>query len=151
MKQINPLVPELWCSDFEKNLEFYTKVLGFAVVQRRGDSHHAYLELEGSQIMLASWEQDGSWETGTFEKPFGRGVNFQILVADVRALYAKTKATGVEPFVDIYTKDYWRGDRLDTRTEFAVLDPDGYLLRFTQVLSHRPISQGDLDRLGGDD
>ena len=147
MKQIKNLVPEFWCSDFEESLSFYIKVLGFEVVQRRGSSFHAYLELEGAQIMLASWEQDGTWETAEFTKPFGRGLNFQILIVDAQDLYDRILAKGIKPFVEIYTKDYWRVDRMDERKEFAVLDPDGYLLRFSQIVSHRPIEQSDLDKL----
>ena len=147
MKRINSLVPEFWCSDFEESLDFYTNVLGFAVVQRRDHSFHAYLELGGAQIMLASWQQDGTWETGEFERPFGRGINFQILIEDAQELYERILAKGVKPFVEIYTKDYWRTDRMDKRKEFAVLDTDGYLLRFTQIMSHRPIGQSDLDNL----
>ncbi len=90
--------------------------------------------------MLASWEPDGTWEPAPLEQPYGRGINFQLLVSDVRPLYASVTSAGIKPFVDIYTKDYWRGDRIDQRTEFAVLDPDGYLLRFSQVESHKPIS-----------
>ena len=151
MKQINSLVPELWCSDFDKSLNFYINVLGFAVVQRRDQSHHAYLELEGAQIMLASWEQDGTWETGAFEKPFGRGINFQVLVENAQGLHERVLANEVHPFVEIHTKEYWRTGRMDTRKEFAVLDPDGYLLRFTQIISHRPITQTDLDELDSGD
>ena len=147
MMQINSLVPELWCSDFEESLTYYTKVLGFAVVQRRDHSFHAYLELEGAQIMLAHWEQDGTWETAQLEKPFGRGLNFQILIKDAQALYERILAHGIKPFVEIYTTEYWRTDRMDMRKEFAVQDPDGYLLRFSQIIYHRPIEQADLDKL----
>ena len=145
--QIKPLVPEFWCSDFEASLAFYTRVLGFSVVQRRGDDRHAYLELGDAQIMLANWEQDGSWETAKLESPFGRGINFQIIVDDVEGLCKNVLSEGVKPFVEIYTMDYWRTDRMDKRTEFAVQDPDGYLLRFTQIVSHRAIQQSDLDKL----
>ena len=137
---ISPLVPELWCSDFEKSLSFYTDTLGFHVDQRRDQDHHAYISYEGSQLMLASWKPDGTWEPAPLEQPYGRGINFQLLVSDVRHLYASVTSAGIKPLVDIYTKDYWRGDRIDQRTEFAVLDPDGYLLRFSQVESHKPIS-----------
>ena len=36
---------------------------------------------------------------------------------------------------------------MDERTEFGLLDPDGYLLRFSQVKSQRPVEQTDLDEL----
>lgn len=144
---INSLVPELWCSNFEESLRFYTDILGFSVAQRRGADHHAYLSLQGSQIMLGAWEQDGTWEPAPLEKPYGRGINLFILVDDVREIYEAVIAAGLTPFVDLHTKSYWRTDRMDERTEFGLLDPDGYLLRFSQVESHRPIEQSDLDEL----
>ena len=61
MFKIHDLVPEFWCSDFDQSLRFYTEVLGFSVTQRRGDDHHAYLELGSAQLMIAHWEQDGVW------------------------------------------------------------------------------------------
>ncbi len=143
MKQINALVPELWCRDFDQSLAFYTDVLGFEIAQRRDKALHAYLQREAAQIMLAHWEQDGTWETAEMARPFGRGINFQILTRDVQALYQAARSKGMMPFVDLYTRTYWRGDRIDTRMEFAVQDPDGYLLRFTQILSHRPITPAD--------
>ena len=71
--------------------------------------------------------------------PLGRGINFQILVNNVREIYEAVVSADLKPFVDIYTKSYWRTDQMDERTEFAILDPDGYLLRFSQVESHKPI------------
>ena len=76
MFQIHDLVPEFWCSNFDESLHFYTKVLGFSVAQRRGYDLHADLELGDAQIMIARWDQDGSWEPAPLEKPYGRGVNF---------------------------------------------------------------------------
>ena len=78
MFHIHGLVPELWCSSFDESLHFYTEVLGFSVTQRRDSDYHAYLELGDAQLMLAHWEQDGTWEPAALEKPYGRGVNFFI-------------------------------------------------------------------------
>lgn len=147
MFQINGLVPELWCSDFEESLRFYTETLGFSVAQRRGTDRHAYLELGSAQLMIAHWEQDGTWEPAPLERPYGRGVNFFILVDDVRALYKAVLSADIPPFVEIHTRWYWRTDRMDKRTEFGLLDPDGYLLRFSEIVSHRKIEQTDLDEL----
>lgn len=60
--EISPMVPELWCSDFEASMAFYTEIIGFTVDQRRGQDPHAYISLNGAQIMLAHWALDGSWE-----------------------------------------------------------------------------------------
>ena len=75
------------------------------------------------------------------------GVNFFILVDDVREKYDVILAAGMKPFVELHTRSYWRTDRMDERTEFGVLDPDGYLQRFSQVESHRPVEQFDIDEL----
>lgn len=144
---IHSLVPEFWCSNFEKSLRFYTNVLGFSVAQRRGNDRHAYLELGDAQLMIAHWEQDGTWEPAPLERPYGRGVNFFILVEDVRALYERVLSADLSPFVELHTVSYWRTDRMDERSEFGLLDPDGYLLRFSQVDSYRPIEQRDLAEL----
>lgn len=37
--------------------------------------------------MIACWKQDGTWEPGPLEKPYGRGVNFQILTDDIKTIY----------------------------------------------------------------
>ncbi len=148
MFKVHNLVPEFWCSDFDQSLRFYTEVLGFSVTQRRGDDQHAYLELGGAQLMLAHWEQDGIWDPAPLEKPYGRGVNFFIWVEDVRTMYEAVLSSGVKPFVELHTRWYWRTDRMDERTEFGLLDPDGYLLRFSQTNPpHRPVEQSDLDEL----
>jgi len=144
MFQIHDLVPEFWCSNFDESLHFYTEVLGFSVAQRRGNDLHAYLELGDAQIMIARWEQDGSWEPAPLEKPYGRGVNFQILTEDIRAIYESVLSVDIKPFVEIHTRWYWRTDRMEERTEFGLLDPDGYLLRFTEIGSHRPVEQSDI-------
>lgn len=146
---INSLVPEFWCSDFEESLRLYTNILVFSVTQRRGKDRHAYLELGEAQLMIAHWDQDGTWEAAPLEKPYGRGVNFFMLVEDVRALYERILSAGLTPFVELHTKSYWRTDCMDERTEFGLLDPDGYLLRFSQVDSHRliePSDSAELDR-----
>ena len=148
MFNIHGLVPELWCSDFEASLRFYTDVLGFSVTQRRGSDHHAYLERGNAQLMIAHWEQDGVWEPAPLERPYGRGVNFFIWVEDIDALYERVQAANIRPFVELHTRWYWRTDRMDERTEFGLLDPDGYLLRFSQAdPPHRPVEQSDLDAL----
>ena len=150
--EIESLVPELWCSDFERSVDFYTTILGFGVAQRRERDPHAYLSLGRAQIMLAHWEIDGDWEPWfpqALERPFGRGINLQFMVDGVQRLYGEVLAAGVKPFKDIYDAEVWRTDRMDTRRQFMVLDPDGYLLRFAEVMSARPVEDADHDRLDG--
>ena len=148
--EINTLVPELWCSDFGESLNFYVDVLGFEVVQRRGDDPHAYLSLQSSQIMIAHWAIDGSWEPWyptPMEWPYGRGINFQFMINGVQELYDRVVSRGTQPFLKIQDVEIWKTDCMDTRRQFIVLDPDGYLLRFSESLKQRPVEKSDHDAL----
>ena len=100
--------------------------------------------------MIAWWQHDGAWEPWfpkPMERPYGRGINLQFMVNNVRQIHSDVVSAGVQPFLELYTTSTWRTDRMDERTQFMVLDPDGYLLRFSQVDSHRAILQSDLDEL----
>jgi len=140
--EINSLVPEFWCTDFDASLDFYTKTLGFEVAQRREEDTHAYLSFQSSQIMLAWWTFDGTWEPWYPEplvRPFGRGVNFQFMVQGVQHIYDRVIAADIKPFRDLYTAPTWKTDRVEERRQFIVLDPDGYALRFSETISHTMI------------
>ena len=97
--------------------------------------------------MIACSRQDGTWVPSPLEKPYGRGVNFQILTGNLKTIYESALSVGIKSFVELHTGWYWRTDRMEERTEFGLLDPDGYLLRFTEVGSHRSIEQSDMDTL----
>ena len=148
--EINSLVPELWCSDFEVSMEFYTGILGFEIAQRRGDDPHAYLALHGAQIMIAHWQLDGNWVPWLPDQmayPYGRGINFQFMVPDVDRMYEAVLARGAEPLLAIYDADIWKTDCMDTRRQYMIMDPDGYVLRFAQSLGTRPVDGSDLRKL----
>ena len=99
---IRALVPELQVSDFDESLAFYTEVLGVAVAWSRPEEGFALLEREGASVML---EQAGGpgrrITTGPLEQPFGRGVNFQILVSSVDALAERLEANGRRPIIPL--------------------------------------------------
>ena len=80
MMQFNPLIPELTVIDIEKSLNFYTELLPFVVEYQRPEERFALLSLGEAQLMIE--ERNGCWESGTLEYPFGRGINFQIRVAN---------------------------------------------------------------------
>jgi hypothetical protein len=78
------------------------------------------------------------FQTAPLERPFGRGVNFQIRVSDVDTLYARCEQNGYA--IHIPLEDRWyRRDGVDLgNRQFVVVDPDGYLLRFYSDLGDRP-------------
>lgn len=74
----NPLVPELDVSDLATSLRFWCDLLGFEVAHDRPAARFAYLVRGPIQIMLC--ERNGNWDVGELSSPFGRGVNFQMMV-----------------------------------------------------------------------
>jgi lactoylglutathione lyase len=132
------LVPELICSDIARSRAFYCDVLGFAVRYERPAERFVYLERDGAELMLEQPVARGRLFTrAELVHPYGRGMNLEIDVDDVDALHAAVLAAGLEPFLALEERWYERsGDAIGVR-QFAVPDPDGYVLRFSQRLGVR--------------
>ncbi|MEM7640349.1 MAG: VOC family protein [Pseudomonadota bacterium] len=128
----NALVPELYVSNLETSLVFYIEVLGFEVAYDRPAEKFAYLHRDGAELML---EQVGekSWLTSELTHPFGRGVNFQIQVAEVTPFYEACLQTAAVIKVPLERREYETGDRTIIQTQFVVQDPDGYLIRLAEI------------------
>lgn len=135
------LTPELDVGNVDRSLAFYVGVIGFRVVFTRPEDRFVYLDLDGVHLMLEELGGSGRYfSNAPLAHPYGRGVNFQIEVADVDALYARIRAGGFE--VPIPLEDRWyRQDATENgNRQFVVADPDGYLLRFFTGLGQRPVS-----------
>jgi hypothetical protein len=130
------LVPELDVTDIGISLGFWCDLLGFSVAYDRPAAKFAYLEREGAQLMLC--EINGEWLTGRLERPFGRGINFQIETADLSPLLERLAAADYPLFRNVRESWYRVGGSERGSREFLVQDPDGYLLRFSQALGLRP-------------
>jgi catechol 2,3-dioxygenase-like lactoylglutathione lyase family enzyme len=132
------MVPELSVSNIEVSLAFYRDLLGFSVRFAREEEGFAYLTLGQVQLMLEQLAED-RWVTGALQHPFGRGVNFQMEVTDIDAGYARLQQAGVAFFRPM--TEVWRraGAVEEGQREYLVQDPDGYLLRFIEVLGSRPL------------
>ncbi|MFM9403503.1 hypothetical protein ACKLNQ_16450 [Myroides odoratimimus] len=75
------LVPEFVVSDLAISLQFWCDYIGFEVMYDRKEEYFAYLGMGDAQVMLEQYNPaDREWETGILEKPYGRGINFQIEV-----------------------------------------------------------------------
>lgn len=128
--QFNKLVPELSVTDIEKSKEFYINVLHFKLEYERPEDKFAYLSYQGSQIMIE--EINNHWSVGELERPFGRGINFQIETDEIEQISQRLKDNGVKIYKDIFVSEYKAGDEVFVEKELLVQDPDGYLLRFQQ-------------------
>jgi catechol 2,3-dioxygenase-like lactoylglutathione lyase family enzyme len=132
------LVPELYCSSFERSLQFYTQVLGFSVLYARPEERFAYLDREDAQLMIEQ-PTDRIFVAGELTYPYGRGMNLQIAVSNVESLYSHVKASGSQIYLDLEDRWYRRDQILLGNRQFVVLDPDGYLLRFFEDLGRKPV------------
>ncbi len=134
---LSKLVPELYCSDFNRSLAFYTQQLGFQILYQRPEDKFAYLSREGAEVMIEELGVGRNWITAELKPPFGRGMNLQIAVSDVVKLYNSLQNSGVAFFLPLEEKWYRRDDVFVGNHQFIVQDPDGYLLRFAQDLGSR--------------
>ena len=139
----NPrIVPELYTSDFARSLAFYTDVLGFSVRYARPDERFAYLDLEGAHLMLEqTLDPARLLLAGPLEHPFGRGMHLQVQVSDVDAVYRRVREAGCRVLLAIEERWYGRGGDEAGNRQFAVTDPDGYVLRLFQDLGTRPAAE----------
>ncbi|MBD1204886.1 MAG: VOC family protein [Rhodobacteraceae bacterium] len=136
------LVPELLVADLARSRAFYCELCGFAVRFARPEDGFLYLELGGAQIMLEEMGEE-AWVTGPMQAPFGRGINLQIEVEAVAPIAARLAAAGVVPFRALHEAWYREGDVEHGQAQLLVQDPDGYLLRFVEVLGTRALGGGD--------
>ena len=134
-----PLVPELKVANIRDSLHFWCEGLGFAVAYDRPEEGFAYLEHEGSQIMLDQYDSDSRWIVGAMERPLGRGINIQMFVTDVSPILDSLAKLDWPLFWPLEDKWYRVGAIEAGNRQFLVQDPDGYLLRFAQDLGDRPV------------
>lgn len=83
------LVPELYITALPVSLAFWRDLLGFRVLYDRPEQGFAAIERDGIEFMIEEYETGPSercWDTGPREKPYGRGINFEITVTDVGVL-----------------------------------------------------------------
>ena len=138
------LVPELAITSLPASLAFWRDLLGFRVLYDRPEQGFAAIERDGVEFMLEEYETGPSercWDTGAREKPYGRGINFEIGVDDLDILLAALNRAAWPLFFG--PEERWYRISADEETgvhQFLVQDPDGYLLRFSQSLGRRPIA-----------
>ncbi len=114
-------------------------MIGCEPLYERPEERFVFLDFEGARLMLEEAAGPGRrFTTAPLEHPYGRGVNFQIQVADVDDLYARVLAAQSRVVIPIEQKWYRRDDHEVGNRQFVVADPDGYLLRFFTDLGRRP-------------
>ncbi|MBQ9318027.1 MAG: VOC family protein [Bacilli bacterium] len=125
--KFNSLIPELSVTNIDKSKVFYLQ-LGFKIMYERVEDKFAFLQLENNQLMIQ--EENDTWNVGTMEYPFGRGINLSMSIKNVEDMYNRLKKKKIIMFKDLEIHSYRVSDIIYEDKEFLIQDPDGYLLRF---------------------
>jgi lactoylglutathione lyase len=119
---------ELFVTDRDKSVDFYTSVLGFEV--RRLDESYAMLTC--GDVVLGLSRQADLPETGEgpgftqqrLNQDHGAGVEIVLETPDLEGLYERVQRSGYQLAAPIQDRPWGLRD-------FRVADPDGYYLRIT--------------------
>ena len=130
------LVPELVVTSFTESLDFWCRLLGFEIVYTRPAHRFAYLRNGAAQVMLEEVTDD-SWIAGPLDRPFGRGMNLQIEIADHDAVLDRLAGENWPLYLAPEEAWYEAGDIEVGLLQFIVRDPDGYLVRLQKPLGTR--------------
>ena len=134
---LQKLTPNLVVSDVARSLAFYRDVLGFTAVSTVPDASpyvFAIVKSGGVEIFLNA-PGPALEEYPAFKgRPLGGTLTLFIEVEDIRASYAELEHR-VQVVMPLEKK--WYGV-----TEFAFLDPDGYIITFAQPGSYQIFSMG---------
>jgi uncharacterized glyoxalase superfamily protein PhnB len=124
---LTSLTPNLVVADVARSLAFYRDTLGFEVnttVPEQAPYVFALMKHGGIQIFLNAPEAAAAEYPAFKDRPIGGTLTLFIEVAGVRQLHESLKAR-VSIVMPLEKK--WYG-----LTEFACVDPDGYVITFAE-------------------
>jgi catechol 2,3-dioxygenase-like lactoylglutathione lyase family enzyme len=137
--KFNALIPEFAVTDIGDSLAFYVDRLGFRIDFERQVEGFAFISLGGAQLMLDQIDLGRTFETAVLEHPLGRGCNLMIEIAQstLDAMLSSLADAGIELFLPVEERWYAQDAKENGVRQFAVTDPDGYLLRFSSGIGTR--------------
>ena len=136
--EFNKNIPELSVTNIENSLNFY-KTAGFKVEYDRFEDKFAFISLGEIQFMLQEIAKNNKWDIAPLTYPFGNGINFQLEVENLDAIYNNFKNSNHKITFDIEENWYRQDNKLLGNKEFLIQDPDGYLLRFSEDLGEKEV------------
>jgi catechol 2,3-dioxygenase-like lactoylglutathione lyase family enzyme len=113
---------EIFPDNLDAFVDFYTGVLGFALVADRRDSEFPYAAVERGSARIGAARAWGQVASAARTVP--TGVEIVLEVDDVIAMHTQVRAAGY-PIAQDLKRQPWG------LTDFRVHDPAGYYLRVT--------------------
>ena len=132
------LTPELLVHNLSISLGFYCDLLGFKVLFERVEQGFVAIGLGEAALMLEqiadNQDNDDPWVVGPLDAPLGRGSNLQRTVDDIERLHQRLLSSDQRLRLPLEDVSYQAGAQLLNVRQFMLQDPDGYLLRFSQIV-----------------
>lgn len=132
----NKIIPELSVTSLKNSLKFY-QTIGFKIEYERPENKFVFLSMGKIQFMLQEISKEDKWDIAPLKYPFGNGINFQLEVENVEAIYNSLKENNYKIAFEMEENWYRQNDKLLGNKEFLVQDPDGYLIRFSEDLGEK--------------
>jgi catechol 2,3-dioxygenase-like lactoylglutathione lyase family enzyme len=127
--KFNKVTPNLIVRDMEKSLRFYRDVLGFSVSQTVPDKApfiFAWMKRGEADIFLNILQKPPEGKPDLWTgKEIGGTMSLYIAMEGVEELAKSVEGHGVKLTIPLHKEFYGM-------KEFAILDPDGYLLIFAE-------------------
>lgn len=116
---------ELFCESIRNAVDFYCSVLGFKEIQTYDD----YVVVQNGTVVIGLCSVDGLKSDHYFRPEIitnrkGLGVEIVFEVENIQEDFNRVKATGYPIFEDFKRQEWGLSD-------FRIVDPDGYYIRFT--------------------
>jgi catechol 2,3-dioxygenase-like lactoylglutathione lyase family enzyme len=117
---------ELFVTDIDKSIDFYTNVLGF----ERMKGEPTYVPVRSGSAIIGLGPAAGLPKQHHFNPEVqkarrGLGTEIALEVDDVQGLFEKVASSGYKRILSPLRKQSWG------LTNFRIADPDGYYLRIT--------------------
>ena len=127
--KFNKVTPNLICADMEKSLKFYRDVLGFSVSQtvpEKAPFVFAWMKRGDADIFLNQHMPPQPGQPDLFAgRQIGGTMSLYIAMEGIEEFLKTVESHGVKLAIPLHKEFYGM-------KEFAVLDPDGYLLIFAE-------------------
>jgi lactoylglutathione lyase len=113
---------EIFPSDLDACVDFYVRVLGFAVLKDQRDDPAAYVSMRRGDVRVGALRREAPGARTARLPP--AGVELVLEVDDIGAERDRVVAAGWPLDEDLQHRSWGL-------TDFRILDPDGYYLRIT--------------------